>query len=153
MLSLTVNGETQPVLAHAGATLLETLRDSFHLTGTKRGCDIGVCGACTVLIDGVPMRACLALAATCPGRAVTTIEGLADRLALTSIQQTLLDLGAVQCGFCTPGIAMTLTALFAETPNPTIDGVREAISGNLCRCSGYSKIVEAAMALSRRGQG
>ncbi|MBM3525913.1 MAG: (2Fe-2S)-binding protein, partial [Alphaproteobacteria bacterium] len=131
-------------------TLLGALRDSLQLTGTKRGCDMGVCGACTVLIDGLPVRACLTLAPSCQGRDVTTIEGLADGLALTAVQQALLEAGAVQCGFCTPGMAIALTALFAETPRPDVAAVREAISGNLCRCSGYGKIVEAALALVER---
>lgn len=141
---LQVNGEALGIRADAGDTLLEVLRSQLGLTGAKRGCNQGVCGACTVLLDGVPVRACLTLAANVGERAVTTIEGVARNGTLTAIQQALIDGGAIQCGFCTPGIVMTLEALLRDRPHPTREDIRHALSGNLCRCSGYVKIVEAA---------
>jgi aerobic-type carbon monoxide dehydrogenase small subunit (CoxS/CutS family) len=142
---LTVNGEAMPVRAEAGATLLEVLRTELNLTGSKRGCNQGVCGACTVLLDGRPVRSCLTLAANVGERPVVTVEGLTPHGALSPIQQALLDSGAVQCGFCAPGMVVAMDALLRETPKPDAEAVREALSGNLCRCSGYVKIVEAAM--------
>lgn len=142
---ITVNGEPLAVRARAGATLLEVLRTECGLTGTKRGCDQGVCGACTVLLDGRPVRGCLTLAANVGMRPVTTVEGFAKGSALHPVQQALLDTGAIQCGFCTPGIVVTLEAFLRENPRPTANEVRHGLSGNLCRCSGYVKIVEAAL--------
>jgi aerobic-type carbon monoxide dehydrogenase small subunit (CoxS/CutS family) len=147
-LSITVNGETRDLLAPATATLLEVLRYGLGLTGTKRGCNHGVCGACTVLLDGKLARSCLALAADVGERPVTTIEGIADGPVLSVIQRALIEAGAVQCGFCTPGIVIALTALFADDPRPGREAIRTALSGNLCRCSGYVKIIEAAQRLS-----
>jgi len=141
---ITVNGEACEVLAPASATLLEVLREKLALTGTKCGCNHGVCGACTVLLDGKLARSCLALAADVGDRAVTTIEGIAEGRELSVIQRALVDSGAIQCGFCTPGFVIALTALFARNPRPQRDAIRAALSGNLCRCSGYVKIVEAA---------
>ena len=141
--SLTVNGADYPVAAPASTTLLDVLRITLALTGTKRGCDQGVCGACTVLADGKPVRACLMLAATCPGREITTVEGLSSDGALSELQEAFVDEGAIQCGFCTPGMLLTIESLLADRPHPTVAEIREAISGNLCRCSGYTKIVEA----------
>ena len=146
--SLSVNGGSHPVSAPADTTLLEVLRTNLALTGTKRGCDQGVCGACTVLADGYPVRACLMLAATCEGRAIVTVEGLAPDGALSAVQEAFVAEGAIQCGFCTPGMLLSATALLDETPNATIAEIREAISGNLCRCSGYTKIVEAVARLT-----
>ena len=142
---ITVNGEPMPVRARAEATLLEVLRTECGLTGSKRGCDQGVCGACTVQLDGRPVRGCLTVAANVGTRKVTTIEGLAGASALHPVQQALLDAGAIQCGFCTPGIVVTLDALLRENPRPSAEAVRHGLSGNLCRCSGYVKIVEAAL--------
>jgi aerobic-type carbon monoxide dehydrogenase small subunit (CoxS/CutS family) len=141
---LTVNGELRNVLAPASATLLEVLRSSLGLTGSKRGCNHGVCGACTVLLDGKLARSCLTLAADVGERQVTTIEGLAGDNGFSAVQRALIDSGAIQCGFCTPGFVIALTELFAREPRPGREAIRNALSGNLCRCSGYVKIVEAA---------
>lgn len=142
---LHVNGESWNVRGPAAATLLEILRTEIGLTGTKRGCNQGVCGACTVLLDGVPVRACLTLAANVGERQVTTIEGMAPDGALSTVQQAMIESGAIQCGFCTPGIVLTLEAFLRDNARPGADDIRHALSGNLCRCSGYVKIVEAAM--------
>ena len=143
-IALTVNGEAREVLAPASATLLEVLRDRLEMTGSKRGCNHGVCGACTVLLDGKLARSCLTLAADVGERQVTTIEAIQD----SEVQRALIESGAIQCGFCTPGFVMALTHLFQEHKNPDRTAIREALSGNLCRCSGYVKIVEAAERLS-----
>jgi aerobic-type carbon monoxide dehydrogenase small subunit (CoxS/CutS family) len=143
-LLVKVNGELHEALASPAATLLEVLRDQLSLTGTKRGCNHGVCGACTVLIDGKLARSCLALAADVGEREVTTVEGVADGVSCSAVQRALIESGAIQCGFCTPGFVMALTYLFASDPRPNRETIRAALSGNLCRCSGYVKIVEAA---------
>jgi carbon-monoxide dehydrogenase small subunit len=145
---LAVNGELRNVLAPASATLLEVLRSSFGLTGSKRGCNHGVCGACTVLLEGKLARSCLTLAADVGERPVTTIEGLAGDNDFSVVQRALIDSGAIQCGFCTPGFVIALTELFAREPRPGREAIRNALSGNLCRCSGYVKIVEAAEQLA-----
>jgi aerobic-type carbon monoxide dehydrogenase small subunit (CoxS/CutS family) len=145
---LNVNGEPRDVLAPASATLLEALREHLGLTGTKRGCNHGVCGACTVLLDGRLARACLTLAADVGERPVNTIEGVAGAGGLSAVQRALVDAGAIQCGFCTPGFVMALGELFARAPHPTREEIRAALSGNLCRCSGYVKIVAAAERLA-----
>jgi carbon-monoxide dehydrogenase small subunit len=143
--ALTVNGEVRDVLAPVSATLLEVVRDQLDLTGTKRGCNHGVCGACTVMLGGKLARSCLTLAADVGEQPVMTVEGIAGSDGLSAVQRALVEAGAIQCGFCTPGFAMALTELFARNAHPTRDEVREALSGNLCRCSGYVKIVDAAM--------
>jgi aerobic-type carbon monoxide dehydrogenase small subunit (CoxS/CutS family) len=145
---LNVNGEPRDVLAPASATLLEVLRTSLGLTGSKRGCNHGVCGACTVLLDGKLARSCLTLAVDVGERAVTTIEGLNGDNDFSAVQRALIDAGAIQCGFCTPGFVIALTELFAREPRPGREAIRDALSGNLCRCSGYVKIVEAAESLA-----
>jgi len=148
-LTLTVNGEQHEVPAPATATLLDVLRDQLGMTGSKRGCNHGVCGACTVLLEGKLARSCLALAADVGERPVTTIEGIGHGGQLSAVQRVLIESGAIQCGFCTPGFVMALTDLFARDPRPGRDAIRAALSGNLCRCSGYVKIVEAAERLAR----
>jgi aerobic carbon-monoxide dehydrogenase small subunit len=150
---LQINGEARDVLAPVAATLLDVLRDQLELTGSKRGCNHGVCGACTVLVDGRLARSCLMLAADVGDRPVVTIEGVAAERRLSPVQQALVDAGAIQCGFCTPGFVMALTDLFGTNPHPDRDEIRAALSGNLCRCSGYVKIVEAAVELSSRADG
>jgi len=146
LLTCTVNGEERSVLADTRDTLLDLLRDRLGLTGTKEGCGNGNCGTCTVLIDGAPVNACLVLALEAPGRDIVTIEGLAGELH--PLQQALVEHGGTQCGFCTPGIVMSAKALLDENPKPSEAQIRHAIAGNLCRCTGYGKIVEAIAAVS-----
>jgi aerobic carbon-monoxide dehydrogenase small subunit len=143
LVELTINGRARSVRATLATTLLTVLRDELGLTGAKRGCNQGVCGACTVLVDGQPMRGCLSLAINVVGLAITTIEGLAEGRELAPVQHALIEQGAVQCGFCMSGMLVSAFALLRENPKPTEDQVRMALSGNLCRCSGYVKIVEA----------
>jgi len=148
-LALTVNGEDYEVLADTHRTLLEVLRDSLGLTGTKEGCGLGACGACTVLIDGKASLACLTLAFAAQGKQVTTIEGLAVDGKLHPIQDAAVRFGAIQCGFCTPGWIMSAKALLDENPKPSEHQVKTAIAGNLCRCTGYVKIIESVLAASQ----
>lgn len=150
-LALQVNGKICPVNAKGAETLLTTLRDRLGLTGTKRGCNQGVCGACTVLVDGEPVRSCLTLTATCAERRVTTIEGLAPQDAMSPVQRAFIDNSAVQCGFCTSGMILSAHALLRDNAAPTVDEIRAALSGNLCRCSGYRKIVDAVAEASAKG--
>ncbi len=146
VLQLDVNGAEHEVLAEPSRTLLEVLRESLGLTGTKEVCLLGSCGACTVLVDDRPVLACLTLASACQGKRVLTIEGLRQGEALDPLQQAFIDKGAVQCGFCTPGMIMAGKALLARNPHPTAAEARAAIAGNLCRCTGYEQIVEAIVA-------
>ncbi|MHB8766997.1 MAG: (2Fe-2S)-binding protein, partial [Deferrisomatales bacterium] len=125
------------------ATLLEVLREQLGFTGTKEGCGTGECGACTVLLDGAPILSCLTLAAECEGQAVVTVEGLAPEGRLTPVQEAFVEAGAVQCGFCTPGMVQSTTALLRQNPRPTLHEIQKALEGNLCRCTGYNKIVDA----------
>jgi carbon-monoxide dehydrogenase small subunit len=143
LVTLSVNGREREVRVRARDTLLTVLRGELQLLGAKRGCDQGVCGACTILIDGRAQRACLSLAVNCQGMDITTVEGLSDGADLAPIQQAFLDAGAVQCGYCTSGMLMAAQALLNEIPSPDIEEIRQGISGNLCRCSGFRKIVEA----------
>ena len=145
-LSLSVNGERVDALVDPSKTLLEVLREDLQLTGTKHGCELGECGACAVLVDGRPVLSCLALGLECGGRAVTTIEGLATNGTLHPLQTAFADLGAAQCGYCTPGIILTAAALLDAEPAPSRDRIREALSGNLCRCTGYLQILDAVEA-------
>ena len=138
-----VNEEPVELYVEANKTLLRVLREELALTGTKEGCGAGEFGACTVIVDGKPVNACLVLAPELDGMHITTIEGLAKDGELTPIQQSFVDLAALQCGFCTPGFVMSATALLEETPHPTREEIIDAISGNLCRCTGYARIVEA----------
>ena len=148
VIRLRVNGEEREVLAESHRTLLEVLREDLGLTGTKKGCDLGACGACTVLIDGKPTLSCLTLAVSVQGKEITTIEGLAQDGQLHPLQISFAEKGAVQCGFCTPGMILTAKAFLDEHPNPSEPEVKKAISGNLCRCTGYVKIVEAILAVA-----
>ena len=142
-ITLTVNGQRERAKVPASMTLLELLREPLHLTGTKEGCGIGECGACTVLLDGVAVTACLVLAVEADGCEVRTIEGEAHDGELSALQKAFIDAGAVQCGFCTPGMIMSACALLERNPNPSDDEIVEAIAGNLCRCTGYEAIVSA----------
>ena len=142
-LCLTVNGQTHQAFVRPTDTLLHVLRDEFRLTGTKRGCNQGICGACTVMVDGKIVRGCLSIAANCTDREITTIEGIAADGNMSPIQQAFLESGAAQCGFCTPGMVMAATALARTNEKLSDDQIREGLSGNLCRCSGYIKIVDA----------
>ena len=150
-ISLNVNGRTHQLFVRPWHTLLQVLREQISLTGSKRGCNQGVCGACSVTVDGTLVRGCLTLAANAAGREIVTVEGLAEGNALSPVQQALLDHGAVQCGFCMPGMAVAATALLAGNPNPTDDEIRDGLSGNLCRCSGYVKVIEAVRSASAGG--
>jgi carbon-monoxide dehydrogenase small subunit len=145
-VSTQVNGKAYRRVVEPRTLLSDFLRHELGLTGTHVGCEHGVCGACTVLVDGVPMRSCLMFAPQAEGREVTTVEGLADGDALNPLQQSFQDAHGLQCGFCTPGILMTLTAYLKEHPNPDEAEIREALSGNLCRCTGYQHIVDAVLA-------
>ena len=140
---MTVNGEAAEALFAPYKTLLEVLREDLALTGTKHGCELGECGACTVLVDGEPQLSCLVLALECEGRSVQTIEGLARGPQLHPLQAAFADFGGSQCGYCTPGVIMTAKALLDREPNPTKQAIKEATAGNLCRCTGYQQIVEA----------
>ena len=143
LLTLSVNGRTQTVAAADSATLLDVLRDRLHLTGTKQGCDGGECGACTVLVDGAPRLACITLAASVEGRRIETIESLATQGRLSALQRAFHEQLGAQCGFCTPGMVMAAEALLRREPQPSEAQIRDALAGNLCRCTGYVKIVEA----------
>jgi len=142
-VSLRINGNPHTIQVASTTTLLDAIRDHLHLTGTKEGCGIGECGACTVLLDGAPVTACLILAVEVEGASIETIEGEAQSGQLSDLQQAFIDAGAVQCGFCTPGMIMSARALLNANPNPTDEEIVEAIAGNLCRCTGYSAIIDA----------
>lgn len=142
-ISLTVNGFSREVLVHPHETLLHTLRERLQLTGTKKGCDQGSCGSCTVLVDGKPVLSCITPAARCHGKSILTIEGVAKNGQLHPVQKHLVEKGAIQCGYCTPGIVMTSISFLNKCKQPSDREIREALSGNLCRCTGYTKIVEA----------
>ncbi len=146
VIRLIANGETYEVMIKPSETLQDVLRDKLGLTGTKEGCDTGKCGACTVLIDGQAVRSCLILAVSARDKEVTTIEGLAEEDKLHPLQQAFIEYGAIQCGFCTPGMILAAKAFLDENPTPTEDEVKEAITSNICRCTGYSSIVEAIQA-------
>jgi len=150
-IQLKVNGMAYKMEVEPRRTLLELIREDLELTGTKEGCSLGECGSCTVLLDGKPIKSCITLAVQANGREVTTIEGLekADG-TLHPLQQAFIDHGAIQCGFCTPGMVLSAKALLDENPTPTELEVRQAIAGNLCRCTGYQKIVEAILAVSNQ---
>ena len=146
LITLHVNGEPHTVAAEPHHTLLEVLREELGLTGTKHGCELGECGACAVLLDGQPVLSCLVLGVDCADRRVTTVEGLAADGRLHPLQETFADLGAAQCGYCTPGFLVTAKALLDEHAQPTREQIKDALSGNLCRCTGYQQIFEAVEA-------
>jgi len=143
IVELTVNGEPYEVAVDPHRTLLEVLREEIGLTGSKEGCGLGSCGACTVIIEGKAVLACLTLALTVRGKEIRTVEGLAKGQEFSVLQKAFIEHGAIQCGFCTPGMLMSATALLSKNPHPNNDEIKKAISGNLCRCTGYAKIVEA----------
>jgi carbon-monoxide dehydrogenase small subunit len=149
-ISMMINGESEQVEVLSSMTLLQMLRDKLALTGTKNGCNAGECGACTVLLNGEAVNSCMVLAVECDGMQVVTVEGLAKDGVLDPIQQTIIEHGAVQCGFCTPGILISARALIDRTPDPSEDEIREALVGNLCRCTGYLRIVDAVKEAASR---
>ena len=149
VIKLNVNGEEFEILTEVHKTLLEVLREDLGLTGTKRGCDLGTCGACTVLIEGKPYLSCLTLAADVQGKKILTIEGLSQKGELHPLQKAFVEKGAIQCGFCTPGMILTAKAFLEEQPHPSEGELKKAISGNLCRCTGYVKIVEAILSVTK----
>jgi carbon-monoxide dehydrogenase small subunit len=151
LMKVTVNGRIHEVAVPPSRTLVELLRYDLGLTGTKQGCGIGECGTCTVLLDGQPVNSCLILALDVDGRQVTTIEGLANGPDLHPLQKAFIEKGAIQCGFCTPGMILTSYALLNRHPNPTEKEIREALAGNLCRCTGYQKILEAVSHVIQNG--
>jgi carbon-monoxide dehydrogenase small subunit len=153
VLALQVNGETHRLLVTDHRTLLQVLREDLRLTGTKHGCDLGECGACTVLLDERPVLSCLTLARRAEGRSVTTVEGLAENGRPHELQTAFAELGASQCGYCTPAMLLTARALLDETPDPTPDEINHALAGNLCRCTGYNKILDAVQLAASRSQG
>jgi aerobic-type carbon monoxide dehydrogenase small subunit (CoxS/CutS family) len=147
-LCLTVNKEFHEIHINPKRLLVEVLRDDLGLTGTKRGCSTGSCHACTVLVNGLPVKSCSVLAMQADGAEVTTVEGLADAANLTPLQRSFLDHGAYQCGFCTSGMLMAITAMLAENPQPSIEAIKEGIHGNICRCTGYNSIIRAVKAVA-----
>jgi carbon-monoxide dehydrogenase small subunit len=151
-LTLTVNNEANKVTTSPNRTLLEVLRDDLHLTGAKESCGEGACGSCTVLVDGQPVRSCLTLAVAMEGKKITTIEGLAQGGKLHPVQAAFVEQHAIQCGFCSPGMILTSQALLNNNPNPAEGEIRRAISGNVCRCTGYAKIVKAVQSLAGEGR-
>lgn len=142
-INVTVNNELEQVVVPSNMTLMQMLREKLALTGTKNGCSAGECGACTVLMNGEPVNSCMVLAVECDGTHIVTVEGLADDKQLDPIQDAIIEAGGVQCGFCTPGILISSRAFLNRNPNPTEEEIREALVGNLCRCTGYMRIVEA----------
>ena len=149
MIELTVNGEFYEVAVEPNRTLLKVLREELGLTGTKQGCDDGACGCCTVLMDGRPVLSCLVLAADAQGKEILSIEGMAQDNQLHPLQEAFIQHGAIQCGFCTPGMLLSAKALLEDNPEPTKEEVKRGMAGNLCRCTGYIKITEAILAASQ----
>lgn len=152
-LEVTVNGEPVQASVPARRMLSDFLRDDLHLTGTKRGCETGTCGACSVLVDGELVKSCLSLAVQADGKRITTVEGLAQGEQLHPLQESFMLCGGLQCGYCTPGMLMASCAVLAEHPKPTEEQVREGLSGNLCRCTGYTQIVESVLAAAEKMNG
>ncbi|MFN3821454.1 MAG: (2Fe-2S)-binding protein [bacterium] len=150
IITITVNGYPYELAVEPRTTLVELLRETLGLTGTKIGCMMGDCGACTVLLDGTPVFSCLVLAMEADGREVTTIEGIQEGSKLHPLQEAFVEAGAIQCGFCTPGMVLSALSLLREKPHPTESDIRQALDGNLCRCTGYQKIFEAILLASQR---
>ena len=150
MITLTVNGIEHELAVEPNRTLVDVLRYDLELTGTKKGCDVGECGSCTVILNGKPVNSCLVLAVQANGSEITTIEGLRRADGLHPLQQAFVEKGAIQCGFCSPGMIVTAGNLLQRNPSPTEEDIRTALSGNLCRCTGYQKIVEAVQSVSGR---
>jgi len=150
-IKITVNGKTHELQVKPWATLLEVIRDDLGLTGTKEGCGLGECGACTVIMDGKTVNSCLVLAPEADGKEIITIEGLAQGDKLHPIQEAFMEQGGLQCGFCTPGIILSTKALLDENPKPTDEEIRRGIAGNFCRCTGYTKIFESVKAAAQKG--
>ncbi|MFH0787581.1 MAG: (2Fe-2S)-binding protein [Pseudomonadota bacterium] len=150
VIELTINGDRVELLVSPHHTLLEVLRDQLGLMGTKRGCDLGACGACTVLINGEAYLSCIMLAMDAVGQEIVTIEGLSEGGELHPLQKAFVETGALQCGFCTPGMILTAQAILNETDNPTEEAIKKKMAGNLCRCTGYKKIVEAVQSVSEQ---
>ena len=148
IINLTINGDPHELYIDTRRSLLDVLRDEVGLTGSHPGCNAGDCGACTVMLNGLPVTACMVLAADCDGDQILTVEGLAQEGSLHPLQKAMVERGAIQCGFCTPGILMNALALLEETPQPSELQVRQALAGNLCRCTGYVKIIEAVLSAS-----
>jgi len=151
-LKLQINGEELEVEAKEAALLLDVLREGLELTGTKRGCETSHCGACTVLLDGMAVHSCVVLAARCEGKEIVTVEGLSHEGALNELQRQFLKHGALQCGYCTPGILMAATALLQRNPHPTLKEIKIGLDGNLCRCTGYTGIFDAIQACTQGGK-
>jgi aerobic carbon-monoxide dehydrogenase small subunit len=154
LIELRVNGGAHELAIEPNRLLLDALRQDLQLTGSKRGCDDSSCGACTVLVDGTPMLSCTLLAASCTGQEITTVEGVSEHGSLAAIQKAYGDWGGAQCGYCTPGFMMTVKHLLTQNPNPTEDEIRGALSGNLCRCTGYSQMyraIKAAVEAEQKG--
>jgi carbon-monoxide dehydrogenase small subunit len=152
-IECTVNGEAQSAEVPARRLLSDFLRDDLHLTGTKRGCETGICGACSVLVDGEVVKSCLMLAVQVQGREITTVEGLASGDALHPLQESFMQCGGLQCGYCTPGFLMTSCAMLKNNPRPSADEVRHGLNGNLCRCTGYTQIVESILTAAEKMRG
>ena len=152
-ITLIVNKESRELEVDLHRTLLEVLRDDLNLTGVKYGCGDGECGACTVLVEGRPILSCLTLAVTINGKEITTIEGLAEGDKLHPLQESFIEYGAVECGFCTPGMILAAKSLLDENPKPTEDEVRQYLRGNLCRCTGYTQIIEAVLGAAKKSEG
>jgi len=148
-VTMNVNGEKRSGTVPPETTLLKLLRETFNLTGAKLGCDVGDCGACTVIVDGMPVNSCLMLAGQAEGREILTIEGLATSDRLHPIQKAFEEKGSLQCGFCGPGVIMSAKALLDQNPNPSVQEIRDGLAGNLCRCTGYSKMIEAIQTVAR----
>lgn len=153
LITLKVNGRAWELAIEPNRTLLDVLRHDLELTGTKRGCDLGECGSCTVILNGKPVNSCLVLAVQANGAEILTIEGLAGPSGLHPLQRAFVEKGAIQCGFCTPGMILSASSLLKKNPKPGEEEIRTALSGNLCRCTGYQKIVEAIQSVGERDQG